>query len=969
MMNDPALTCKKDRRRETVRREYLNGLDYLEVSEDQLTLTVYFLGKAPDRIEKENVRIEGGRRVTGIRVVDLLIHREDEPDLDDWMNVVVNRPGDFSTYTLRVVELDEEGQPTEEPMSGFDPRYARLEFSFKASCPSDLDCKTVEICPPPERDEPVIHYLAKDYASFRTLILDRLALITPDWQERHAPDLGIALVEVLAYVGDYLSYYQDAVATEAYLETARQRASVRRHARLVDYRMHEGCNARAWVCVKTSDEITLDPNDVAFVTGHGDAPDSGTELGGRLATAGRYEVFEPLTKAGIRLYLYEQHNEIPFYTWGDERCCLPRDATSATLKDGWTEAEDEYPDELSEEKYASTSGSRERERRLRLKEGDVLIFEEVIGPGTGNPADADPNHRYAVRLTRVEPGEDALFDQPVVEIEWAPEDALPFPLCLSTVGPPPACELIENVSVARGNVVLADHGETVGPEDLGAVPEAETIERCGDECHPLETVVRPRKFTPRLREGPQTFSERLPADGPAADLLKQDPRRAMPQIKELLGTYVAPDGAVDALWTVRRDLLGSGSQDRHFVAEVDNEGRARLRFGDGELGQMPETGTMFRATYRVGNGPSGNVGAGAITRLVFRRSRISGAELEPRNPLPAQGGTAPETLTEAKLLAPHTFRTELQRAITAEDYARLAERHPKVQRAAAELRWTGSWYEVMVAIDLRSDVGPRGELAAAASAFVDAVRLTVERHLDLEEFRISPGGEMAGRVISILRELQGSLERDEPPKRLAALVRESLPSLREEHDRALASDYERLEPWTDGIVVGLDRALTMLPEHTTDAPAGDRLLQEIEEYLSSRRRIGHDLFVRQAQYVPLDIALEVCVLPNFLRGHVKAALLDLFSNRKLPDGRRGFFHPDNLSFGDSIFLSRLVATAQALTGVESVSVTKLQRLFEEANREIETGVLTLNPFEIGRLDNDPNSPENGQLRLEMRGGR
>ncbi len=228
---------------------------------------------------------------------------------------------------------------------------------------------------------------------------------------------------------------------------------------------------------------------------------------------------------------------------------------------------------------------------------------------------------------------------------------------------------------------------------------------------------------------------------------------------------------------------------------------------------------------------------------------------------------------------------------------------------------------------------------------------------------------MAGRVISILEELRGGLERDEPPKRLAVLVRESLPSLREEHDRALARDYERLEPWTDQILAGLDRALSMLPDHITDAPAGDLLLQEIEEYLRSHRRIGHDLFVTQAQYVPLDVALEVCVLPGFLRGHVKAALLDLFSNRTLPDGRHGFFHPDDLSFGDSIFLSRLVAAAQAVTGVESVRVTRLQRLFEVSNREIETGVLALSPFEIARLDNDPNSPENGQLRLEMGGGR
>ena len=84
----------------------------------------------------------------------------------------------------------------------------------------------------------------------------------PDWKERHVPDIGITLVEVLAYVGDHLSYYQDAVATEAYLETARKRVSVKRHARLVDYVMHEGCNARAWVCVHTDTNLSLDLSSV-----------------------------------------------------------------------------------------------------------------------------------------------------------------------------------------------------------------------------------------------------------------------------------------------------------------------------------------------------------------------------------------------------------------------------------------------------------------------------------------------------------------------------------------------------------------------------------------------------------------------------------------------------------------------------------------------------------------------------------
>ena len=79
------------------------------------------------------------------------------------------------------------------------------------------------------------------------------------------PDLGVTLVELLAYVGDYLSYYQDAVATEAYLDTARLRISVRRHARLVDYAMHEGCNARAWVCVEVGRPLEIEADQDAFL--------------------------------------------------------------------------------------------------------------------------------------------------------------------------------------------------------------------------------------------------------------------------------------------------------------------------------------------------------------------------------------------------------------------------------------------------------------------------------------------------------------------------------------------------------------------------------------------------------------------------------------------------------------------------------------------------------------------------------
>src|SRR6266516_3426521 len=440
MINTSAI-CTDEQRRAKVRGANLNGLDYLEVdSDDQLTLNVYFLGKAPATIDENNVIIEGGRRITNIKVLDADVKRNPDPEKDDHMIVTVDKAGDFSTYTLRVVEVDhyQNGIPVYRDMTGFDKRYARLDFSFKAGCASDLDCKTDDVCPPTPLVEPEINYLAKDYASFRQVILDRLALTLPGWQERHVPDIGITLVEILAYVGDYLSYYQDAVATEAYLETARQRISVRRHVRLVDYQMHEGCNARTCLFMETTGGDATLPQDAYFITGQtlGFSSTMLTKENLQGIPSSDYEVFEPLlTDPQQAIQLYEAHNEIHFYIWDEHECCLPRGATSATLDDsvpvsepGPSEQTPEQQEQRESSKGSPDSASQssnpkrktmqhqeppkdtsystgqatERERKQHLKVGDVLIFEEVLGPKTGNPADADPAHRHVVRLTRVE---------------------------------------------------------------------------------------------------------------------------------------------------------------------------------------------------------------------------------------------------------------------------------------------------------------------------------------------------------------------------------------------------------------------------------------------------------------------------------------------------------------------------------------------------------------------------------------
>ncbi|MCA1634282.1 MAG: putative baseplate assembly protein [Acidobacteria bacterium] len=1013
-----------------------NGIDYVEVEEGQRDITVYFLNKAPRGVRPENVLITGGVRVRDIRVEQVTLCAMEDDDRDDCMRVVLDKYGDFSTYTLQLVNA--RGGLAPSPLEGFDPRYARIDFSFKANCPSDLDCAPAGDCAEEPAAEPDIDYLAKDYGSFRQLIFDRLSLVMPDWKERHVPDIGVALVELFAYVGDYLSYFQDAVATEAYLDTARRRISVRRHARLVDYRMHEGCNARAWVTVETDGDLTLDnPQGVYFVTGRGASFGAGgralSEEDLRGIPVANYEVFEPLVAGARRqpIHLYGAHSRISFYTWGDRECCLPRGATSATLRDAWKGKAPEESGDQQQDGYESVEGEEgkqaqqqqrpkgpggveppSRERELRLRAGDVLIFEEVLGPVTGFEADADPSRRHAVRLTRVEPRMDDLYHQPVVEIEWAAADALPFTLCLSSVGRAPQCLPLEDVSVARGNVVLVDHGRRMRPESWRAPDAAELPAGCFGPFEPRETIQKASRFGPTLKYGPVThrapfptpaetrrvearqlgqliedvrarveqfrqtrggrmlsaeelselntifgratlakvglaagagsgskekpppppssapvqaealsrllarfddylakkarrvrflrervlggyvltraereelagmFGARIAASldpssgrllGPASVALSQEPREALAVVKmrkvrrrpaaAAPGDEREPDYLSNHYprWWPARDLLDGDGSRRLFVVEIDDEGRAHLRFGEGEAARAPEPGTELSATYRIGNGATGNVGAEAISHLVFRqKTDLGGTVRLVRNPMPARGGVAPEPTDEVRTFAPGAFRQELRRAITPEDYASLAERDAaaRVQRAAGSLRWGGSWYEMQTAID------PRGASEAGAD---------------------------------LLGEIEGSLHR--------------------------------------------------------------------------YRRIGHDLAARPARYVPLDIIIEVCVLPQYLRGHVRAALAEVFSSRALAGGRRGFFHPDNLSFGEAVHLSRLLAAAQGVEGVESVRVKRLQRLEEGPQGEIAEGVLPLGPLEVARLDNDPNFPEHGQLVLDVRGGR
>lgn len=676
-----------DRRAALLEFSTVNGVDFVEVDPgDPATLVVHFILSLPGSpaaqnpvpaspslaLAAGNFQVTGGERITGLSVISA----QARPGTYNQMNVTVDQVGDFSVYTLTL--QDSPGSPA--IPAGFDPASASASFIFHIDCVSDFDCAVTTGCPPAAVPPPPINYLAKDYPGFRQVLLDRLSLLAPGWQERNAADLGVTLVELLAYVGDQLSYRQDVIATEAYLGTARLRTSARRHARLVDYQIGEGASARAWLRLllgPAAAGIQL-PARTRCATAFPGATPPGLaheSLAYQQAVSAGAVFFETVAASQP---LFASLAQMPLYPWSDLQSCLAPGATHATLTGA-------FPD---------------------LAEGMVVMLAEAVGPRTGDPADANPQNRQAVRLATVAVTTDPMNGQAITEIDWDGGDALAFPLCVSSVtdnGDP-----VQGVSVAWGNIALADQGRIIGdPSDPAST---------GPEAVGVVPPPGAGTFRPSLASAPLTFAAPAPDATDPASAAAAPQQTPVPAVLSL--SSVAADGIV-TWWSVTEDLLdaSTGPATAVFVPEIETDGTAYLLFGDGINGMRPEPGSSFSAVYRVGNGTAGNVARDAISLLDF--NGVPPGVTGVTNPLPAWGGVDPETVEHIRQSAPVAFQQTRQRAVTAADYQALASQYAGVQRAAATLRWTGSWHTVFITVE-------RDQQAALGTDFIDGL----EAYLD-----------------------------------------------------------------------------------------------------------------------------------------------------------------------------------------------------------------------------------------------
>ena len=986
-------------RRQEIRRRHRNGVDAVEVREHGRRLAVTFLEQAPGDITPANVRIDPPPHGSPVVVLAVRLGADDDNDLQGRLVVELERPGGHGRYQLRMVERGPDGRPGRAPYRGIDPRFAGASFAFSIDAPNPVIAASPALAAAPGPD--AISYLARDFNALCLMLLDRLAQTIPEWTERHVPDIGISLIELLAYEGDDLSYYQDAVATEAYLQTARRRISVRRHARLAGYRLHEGCNARAWVCLEVDEDLDLPLTAVAFATLGGPAPGAApvTDLASLPAVpASPIRLFTPMRPPPARpgraspadapagrdasqpvMPLRHAHNRIGLWSWGERSSWLAAGATSAVLADEWAQP---------------PAAGRHRGRRLDLQRGDALLLEEISAPDGTGPA--DPAHRHPVRLTAVSRRVDELYDQPIVQVCWAAADALPFRLRVTAPGPAGSATAC---TVARANVVLADHG-------------AEVAERV--------TTARPALSRPGL-------SHACPFPGPA--LVGRS------QARQLRGLFRA--------WRQQTDRWRRAAEQGQPLSEDQIAELANL-LGGGVIEELRGPGS--------GDARQAESQASALSRLLIRSGRLLAGRIRRVHVLAA--------LADASGPLERVYLDELaedwgQHLISALDGARPAAWGPAaairqdpraalplleltdVALAGADAPAGNSWSPVLDLLD--SDPGSRDVVVEIDDNGIGHLRFAAAAPLPpsgafTARYRVGNGadGNVPAESINTVvwlgapgvagqsaagRRGTGSNGRPQsghgggaapaapdasslapivgvrnPLAAAGGTAAESMAAAKLAvpgaylvgQPRALsAADYAALAQQVQGVARAAARlcwtGYRLLADVAVQPSAGEdpqrELLEDVHAALWPARRIGHDLRVGPPRYRALIIGAQVTITADARRADVAAELTQRLSSGWLPDGSTGLFNPQRLGFGAPVYASAIISAAQAAPGVIAVVLERLCFVGDPEARPSAPAPaavpdqLEIGPMEIARLDNDPDAPQHGWATITLAGGR
>jgi len=605
-------------------------------------LVVVFL-QPPSGLDEQSFGLTGGRRVRNIPWRIQAVG-------SDSMTLRLEAIGDHSTYTITL--LDGGDLP-------LDPFFASADFTFTIHCERG-DCRPSPAQAERERSKrPAVDLLTKDYTGFVNLLADRVRVTNPHWADLSPASLERVFLELISHHGDMLSYYQDRVANEAFLDDAGQRHSLRQHGQLLGYDIFDGAAA----------ETVL-----AFTAATNGYVPKGIEVTMAAGADVSRCVFHVLERTRVR----KDHSRLAIAAWPGARLAeIPEGSTSALL---WDHVDELLPGQ----QLAFVQGT--FAQVVTLTEVRQLIlpgWAETPGDEGQNPTPStDPAKVTAIT-----------WDTPLEAALRPWVDTPPFFL--------------------YGNLAKGRFGE----QRTSRIPLSKSA-LSGDRQSVI--VVREQREggsvfllrALRVPDGPVLFAEETSDAGAArgAPLIEVSlPQQRFYRVEHLHASqaydahYIATADEDGSLWL----QFGDGRQGMSVVIDDPAPADMTLRYYVGD----PIAGNCAANTLTQIVVPEGSTLLDELVGLTVT------------NVTPGQGGRQPETKEAARLAIPASLRHgRLERAVSLDDYARAARDVPGVARATARALG-GAFNAVLVLVDPEGQAELSPSLRKAVLRRIEAVRM------------------------------------------------------------------------------------------------------------------------------------------------------------------------------------------------------------------------------------------------------
>ena len=360
-------------------------------------------------------------------------------------------------------------------------------------------------------------------------------------------------------------------------------------------------------------------------------------------------------------------------------------------------------------------------------------------------------------------------------------------------------------------------------------------------------------------------------------------------ISNSITAYVG-QGVAFSSWAYKDNLYEWGPTDNVFTTKQNADGTLYVVFGDGVNGAIPPAGQLVSATYKTSAGLSGNVKAQAITEVTFVPGNIDPeavTALNVTNEAAAYGGADGDGLNQLRTKTKAAIFTR-RRAVTLEDHKDLALLVPQAGKVNAV---SSVYSSVSLYVQSQNDSSATPGLISSVAAISNVVAsggtitfTTTAAH-----------GFYEGQSVTITSV-------DPVAYNLSGVAIASVPT---------STSFTVVNAATGSYVSG--GVATSL----TTSTAWNTLKTEVEKYMADKIMVGTTLSVQPPVYVPIYLALTITANPAHKQSDVKLSVYQAFL------GSSGLFVFDNNTFGKTIPLSSVISAAQVLSGVNDVTVTKL----------------------------------------------